>query len=54
MEVAENRETIFKDVVYKAPDATTVAAMREAENEENLTTVNMESYESFLKSLDLK
>jgi len=47
-------ETILMDVVYNTPNATTVAAMREAENEENLTTVNMDSYESFLKSLDLK
>lgn len=47
-------ETILMDVVYNTPNATTVAAMRKAENEENLTTVNMDSYESFLKSLDLK
>ncbi len=47
-------ETILMNVVYNTPNATTVAAMKEAENEENLTTVNMNSYESFLKSLDLK
>lgn len=47
-------ETILMDVVYNVPNATTVAAMKEAENEENLTTVSMDSYESFLKSLDLK
>lgn len=47
-------ETILMDAVYNTPNATTVKAMREAENEENLTTVNMDSYESFLKSLDLK
>lgn len=47
-------ETILMDVVYNTPNAKTVAAMKEAENEENLTTVDMESYESFLKSLDLK
>ncbi len=47
-------ETILMDVVYNTPNATTVAAMKETENEENLTTVNMDSYESFLKSLDLK
>ena len=47
-------ETILMDVVYNTPNPTTVAAMKEAENEENLTSVNMDSYESFLKSLDLK
>ncbi|MDE5552206.1 MAG: toxin-antitoxin system protein [Muribaculaceae bacterium] len=47
-------ETILMDVVYNTPNATTVAAIREAEHDENLTTVNMDSYESFLKSLDLK
>ena len=47
-------ETILMDVVYNTPNATTEAAMREAENEENLSSVNMDSYESFLKSLDLK
>ena len=47
-------ETILMDVVYNTPNSTTVTAMKEAENEENLTTVNMDSYESFLKSLDLK
>ena len=46
-------ETILMDVVYNTPNATTVEAMKEAENDENLTTVNMDSYELFLKSLDL-
>lgn len=47
-------ETILMDVVYNTPNATTVAAMKEAEDEDNLTTVSMDNYESFLKSLDLK
>ena len=47
-------ETILMDVAYNTPNATTRAAMTEAQNEENLTTVNMDSYESFLQSLDLK
>lgn len=47
-------ETILMDVVYNTPNATTEAAIREAENDVNLTRVNMDSYESFLKSLDLK
>lgn len=47
-------ETILMDVVYNTPNATTRAAMAEAQNDENLTDVDMSSYESFLKSLDLK
>jgi len=47
-------ETILMDVAYNTPNATTVAAMREAENDANLTSVDMSSYESFLKSLDMK
>lgn len=51
MEIAINRKaTMYR---HNTPNATTVAAMKEAENDENLTTVNMDSYESFLKSLDL-
>lgn len=41
------------DLVYYTPNPITEAAIRETEIEENLTTVNMDSYESFLKSLDL-
>jgi len=47
-------ETILMDVAYNTPNATTRAAMIEAQNDANLTNVNMDSYESFLKSLDLK
>ena len=47
-------ETILMDVAYNEPNSTTIAAMAEAKKEENLTTVDMNSYESFLKSLDLK
>lgn len=47
-------ETILMDVAYNKPNATTRAAMAEAQNDENLTTVNMDSYESFLQSLELK
>lgn len=47
-------ETILMDVVYNTPNATTIAAMKEAENDENLSTVDMSSYESFLKSLELE
>lgn len=47
-------ETILMDVAYNTPNATTVAAMREAQDESNLTDVNMDSYDDFLKSLGVK
>lgn len=47
-------ETILMDVAYNTPNETTVAAMKEARNQANLTTVDMSSYEAFLNSLDLK
>ncbi len=47
-------ETILMDVAFNTPNASTRAAMAEAQNDENLTSVNMDSYESFLQSLDLK
>lgn len=36
------------------PNATIVAAMKEAEDESTLTTINMDSLESFLRSLGVK
>lgn len=47
-------ETILMDVAYNTPNAETVAAMKEAKDDANLTSVDMGSYESFLKSLDVK
>jgi hypothetical protein len=44
-------ETILMDVAYHTPNATTIAAMKEAENDENLTTVDMDNFDSFIKSL---
>lgn len=46
-------ETILMDVVYNTPNETTIEAMREAEDDSKLTTVNMDSYDSFIKSLSL-
>jgi predicted transcriptional regulator len=43
-------ETILMDVAYNTPNATTIAAMEEAKDESTLKTVNMDSYESFIKS----
>lgn len=47
-------ETILMDVAYNTPNEATVAAMREAQDDANLTTVDMNSYDSFLKSLDVR
>lgn len=47
-------ETILMDVVYNTPNAETIAAMAEARDESNLSTVDMESFDTFLKSLDIK
>lgn len=44
-------ETILMDVAYNTPNATTLAAMKEAENDKNLTHVNMDNFDSFIKSL---
>lgn len=47
-------ETILMDVAYHTPNETTIAAMREAKDDANLTKVDMSSLDSFLKSLDVK
>lgn len=44
-------ETILMDVAYNTPNEMTVAAMKEAEDESTLTHVDMDSYDSFIKSL---
>lgn len=47
-------ETILMDVAYNMPNDTTVTAMKEAQDESTLTTVNMDSYDTFLSSLGVK
>lgn len=47
-------ETILMEVAYNTPNATTVAAMKDAQDESTLTNVNMDSYDSFLSSLGVK
>jgi hypothetical protein len=44
-------ETILMDAAYNTPNATTRKAIEEARNDANLTSVNMDSYDSFIKSL---
>ena len=47
-------ETILMDVAYNTPNEVTIAAMKEAQDEANLSSVDMSSYDSFLKSLEVK
>lgn len=44
-------ETILMDVAYNMPNAVTVAAMKEVEEDTNLTTVDMSDFDSFINSL---
>lgn len=47
-------ETILMDVAFHTPNAATIEAMKEAQDESNVTTVDMKDFDSFLKSLDVK
>ncbi len=47
-------ETLLMDATYHTPNAATIQAMQDAKDESTLTPVNMDSYESFLSSFDLK
>lgn len=47
-------ETILMDVAYNTPNNETISAIKEAQDDANLTTVDMSSFDSFLKSLDIK
>lgn len=44
-------ESILLDVVYREPNETTLAAMKEAENGTNLETLDADTFESFVDSL---
>lgn len=47
-------ETILMDAAYNTPNEVTIAAMAEAQDDSTLTSVDMSSFDSFLKSLDIK
>ncbi len=47
-------ETILMDVAYSTPNEATITAMKEAQDDANLTSVDMSSYDSFLKSLGVR
>ena len=44
-------ESVLMDVVYKNPNKITLAAMQEAQNNENLDTLDMDNFENFVASL---
>lgn len=52
--IRKHVETILMEAAFNKPNATTLAAMKEAQDESNLTTVDMGSFDSFLKSLDIE
>lgn len=47
-------ETILMDVAYNTPNDATISAMKEAHDDAAITSVDMSSYDSFLKSLDVR
>ena len=44
-------ESVLMDIVYKNPNKTTLAAMQEAKDNENLHTLDLDSFENFVASL---
>lgn len=47
-------ETILMDVAFNTHNNATITAMKDAQNDENLSDVDMSSFDTFLKSLDVK
>lgn len=44
-------ESVLLDVVYREPNETTLAAMKQAENGTNLETMDVDNLQSFVDSL---
>ena len=44
-------ESVLMDAVYRTPNSTTVAAVKEARGNENLETINRDNLEGFIDSL---
>ena len=44
-------ESVLMDAVYRTPNAQTKAAMREAREDKNLETINLDNLEGFIESL---
>lgn len=47
-------ETILMEIAYNTPNELTRKAIDEAQDDSNLTTVSMDSFDSFMQSLELK
>jgi len=44
-------ESVLMDAVYRIPNAQTMAAVKEAREDENLETINLDNLEVFIESL---
>ena len=44
-------ESVLMDAVYRTPNAQTMAAVKEAREDENLETINLDNLEGFIESL---
>ncbi len=44
-------ESVLMDAVYRIPNAQTMAAVKEAREDENLETINLDNLEEFIESL---
>lgn len=47
-------ETILMEIAYNTPNELTRKAIAESQDDSNLTTVSMDSFDSFMQSLELK
>ena len=44
-------ESVLMDAVYRTPNAQTMAAVKEAREDNNLETINLDNLEGFIESL---
>ena len=44
-------ESVLMDAVYRTPNAVTMAAVKEAREDKNLETINLDNLEGFIDSL---
>lgn len=44
-------ESVLMDAVYSTPNAVTMAAVKEAREDKNLETINLDNLEEFIESL---
>ena len=44
-------ESVLMDAVYRKPNSQTMAAVKEAREDENLETINLDNLEEFIESL---